>query len=256
MDRINDRTGAPGFGGGVGLRPFPMHRADERIEVDARCAAWFGAQPQLLRALLDRTGGIAAQRWPVDRERRTRWHHAVLALSDPPAAHERPIWVRFFEPQGLPSPGRAVFELRSVAAGDTPAVGLIDDPRVAIAVGYLSDRFADAPRLAEVAAAVHTSVFHFHRLFSRTLGVTPKRYLLGMQLQVAGWLLCETDLPVGRVAAAAGFASHGHFTATFHRFVGMSPSAYRGSAMPGRDAGGGGRPDRAAGGKLDSPEPL
>src|SRR5690606_30298086 len=101
-------------------------------------------------------------------------------------------------------------------------VGVVPDLRIARALGYIHDHFAESPSLNDVANAVHISPFHFHRLFSKVVGVTPKQYVLQKQIQVARWLLRSRNMPISRIAEETGFASHGHFTSTFRRFVGAS----------------------------------
>jgi len=146
--------------------------------------------------------------------------------ADAPAA--APLWSRLTpQPVTHGLGGFEFLETRPLDLGDAPPIGRVDDERVAVALGYLTDRYARSPGLKDVAAAVGSSPFHFHRLFSRVVGVSPKHYLLRTQLQMAKWMLRAGRLPVGDVATAAGFASHGHFTATFHRTVGESPSEYR-----------------------------
>jgi AraC family transcriptional regulator, regulatory protein of adaptative response / methylated-DNA-[protein]-cysteine methyltransferase len=49
--------------------------------------------------------------------------------------------------------------------------------RVARAISYLGEHWLEQPSLAQVAAQVGLSVFHFNRLFRRWAGITPKRYL-------------------------------------------------------------------------------
>ncbi len=49
--------------------------------------------------------------------------------------------------------------------------------RVARAITYLGEHWLEQPTLAQVAAQVGLSVFHFNRLFRRWAGITPKRYL-------------------------------------------------------------------------------
>jgi len=118
-------------------------------------------------------------------------------------------------------------EWREASGDDLPAVGLVGDDRIARAIAYLHDHYVSGPTLAEIAQQVHTSPFHFHRMFSRQVGISPKQYLQRRQLQVAKWLLRSSRAPIGEVAGRTGFSSHGHFTSTFHRVVGMSPSDYR-----------------------------
>jgi AraC-like DNA-binding protein len=118
-------------------------------------------------------------------------------------------------------------EMRPVEEDELPDTGPLADDRIARAVGYLDTRFAESPSLAKLAKSVHMSRFHFHRLFSQLVGVSPKQYLLRRQLQMAKWHLRTRSTPINEIASLAGFTTHGHFTSTFHRYTGMSPSLYR-----------------------------
>ncbi|MEM1107807.1 MAG: AraC family transcriptional regulator [Planctomycetota bacterium] len=123
-------------------------------------------------------------------------------------------------------------ETRPVDTNDSPPVGLVKDARVGRALGYMFDEYPRSPGLKDVAAVVESSPFHFHRLFRKTVGISPKHYVLRTQLQMAKWRLRTAPLPVGDIAAEVGFSSHGHFTATFHRIVGESPTDYRDRHAP------------------------
>jgi AraC-like DNA-binding protein len=130
----------------------------------------------------------------------------------------------------LPGSEHWFVELRTLEDQELPTVGLLADKRIARALGYLHDHYRRGPGLAEVAHHAHISPFHFHRLFSRLVGVSPKQYLQMKQLQAARWRLRSHRAPIGRIAREAGFSSHGHFTATFRRLVGLSPTSYRNRA--------------------------
>ncbi|MDX1681654.1 MAG: AraC family transcriptional regulator, partial [Phycisphaeraceae bacterium] len=147
----------------------------------------------------------------------------VLALED------RPCWLRFRYRSMLADRAdrQWYIEIRPLEEDDVPVLGELEDPRVARAVAFLHEHFSEAPALADIAEHVHTSPFHFHRIFSREVGISPKQYLQRKQLQVARWRLRSTNAPIGDVATETGFASHGHFTSTFHRLIGVSPSEYR-----------------------------
>ena len=99
--------------------------------------------------------------------------------------------------------------------------------RVARAIAFIHDHFADNPSLEDIAAEVHVSPFHFHRVFTRLVGESPKRYLQLKQLQVASELLRRSYVPIRDIARLTGFTSHGHFNATFRRVVGESPTEHR-----------------------------
>lgn len=196
------------------------------IHADPATEALLLDEPDYFQELAGTLPPLVAQRWPELTDRVT--HDVALPLAG------RPQWLRFQRARAGGSDGAGALEhwhwyveLRPLERDDIPPVGMIEDDRVARAVAYLSDHYAEAPALNDVAEAVQTSPFHFHRLFVRHVGQSPKHYLLRMQLMIAKWMLRATRTPIGEIAAATGFASHGHFTATFHRMVGQSPSQYR-----------------------------
>ena len=64
-----------------------------------------------------------------------------------------------------------------------------DYDRIESAMAYLVDKAAKQPSLAEVAAHVHLSPYHFQRLFCRWAGTTPKRFLQALTLERSKQLL-------------------------------------------------------------------
>jgi len=178
-------------------------------------------EPAILQELPQNLRPIVAQRFPNLPPLSVR--DAAIAL----AGHR--YWVRFHQdrPLGTPASEHWYVELRPLQEDELPVVGRVSDERIARALAYLHEHYPDSPSLTQLARQVHMSPFHFHRLFSRQTGISPKHYLQKKQLQVAKWLLRSTKEPIGAIAAHTGFASHGHFTSTFHRLVGISPSDYR-----------------------------
>jgi len=139
------------------------------------------------------------------------------------------VWVCFRRCRAVEGPGHEhwYLEVRSLEPDELTTVGLVADPRIAQALAFIHEQFAQAPSLADISRHVHVSPFHFHRLFTRQVGISPKHYLQRKQLQVAKWLLRQGGVPIATIAVRTGFSSHGHFTSTFHRLVGVSPSEYR-----------------------------
>lgn len=64
-----------------------------------------------------------------------------------------------------------------------------DYDRIAAVIRYLDSHQAEQPDLATLAAQSGLSRFHFHRLFSRWAGITPKDFLQCLTLSHAGSLL-------------------------------------------------------------------
>lgn len=81
--------------------------------------------------------------------------------------------------------------------------------------------------LEDAAAQAGVSPFHFLRLFSSVLGVTPHQYLVRSRLRHAARLLADDERAVTDVAYDVGFADLSNFVRTFHRAAGVSPLKFR-----------------------------
>ena len=85
--------------------------------------------------------------------------------------------------------------------------------------------------LETVSAEAGFSAFHFLRIFSRVLGVTPHQYLIRSRLRRAARLLTDRDRSITDIAADVGFADLSNFVRTFHRAAGVSPRQFRNAAV-------------------------
>jgi AraC-like DNA-binding protein len=81
--------------------------------------------------------------------------------------------------------------------------------------------------LDAAAAQADISPFHFLRLFSSVLAVTPHQYLVRSRLRHAARLLADHELSVTDVAYDVGFGDLSNFVRTFHRAAGVSPRRFR-----------------------------
>ena len=92
----------------------------------------------------------------------------------------------------------------------------------------LVDRsYAQPLDVAALARHAHLSPAHFARRFKEAFGESPHQYVLSRRVERAMALLRDTDLPVTEICLEVGFRSLGSFSTTFHRIVGMTPTAYR-----------------------------
>jgi len=71
------------------------------------------------------------------------------------------------------------------------------------------------------------SPYHFARLFKRSTGASPHRFLVRRRIEQAAALLAAQPLPIGEIARSVGFRTPSHFTTTFRRVTGITPTAYR-----------------------------
>ncbi len=111
----------------------------------------------------------------------------------------------------------------------TPATAR--DRRRAVESALWIDAHADSTvDLESTAKTADVSPFHFLRLFSNVLGVTPHQYLVRARLRRAAKLLADDTRPITSVAFDAGFGDLSNFVRTFHRAAGVSPRRFRDAA--------------------------
>jgi AraC family transcriptional regulator of adaptative response/methylated-DNA-[protein]-cysteine methyltransferase len=90
----------------------------------------------------------------------------------------------------------------------------------------LIDAADTMPDLAALARAAGMSRFHFHRVFSRHMGMTPKAYTMAQRAQRMRDQLQHSD-NITSAIYDAGFGSNGRFYAGSAAALGMTPSSYR-----------------------------
>jgi AraC family transcriptional regulator len=112
----------------------------------------------------------------------------------------------------------------------TPAQASSQDRRRAVeAAMWITTHAAEDIDLDRMAGAAGLSPFHFLRLFSRVLGVTPHQYLLRSRLRHAARLLVD-GRSVTDTAYDVGFQDLSNFVRTFQRAAGVSPKNFQGAA--------------------------
>jgi AraC-like DNA-binding protein len=106
------------------------------------------------------------------------------------------------------------------------AVSAADRRRAVEAALWLDEHCQEEVDLAATAAQVDLSPFHFLRVFSRAIGVTPHQYLVRSRLRRAARLLAERERSVTDIALDVGFADLSNFVRTFHRAAGVPPGRF------------------------------
>lgn len=71
------------------------------------------------------------------------------------------------------------------------------------------------------------SPYHFNRLFSASMQVSPGQYLTGLRIEAAKRLLLSDTDSIIEIGAAVGFDSLSSFARRFRVMVGTSPGAFR-----------------------------
>jgi AraC family transcriptional regulator len=92
---------------------------------------------------------------------------------------------------------------------------------------YINHHLEQDIRLADLAALLSMSQFHFSHQFKQAIGTTPHQYLLQQRIERAKQLLKQTDQSIIDIAFSCGFNSHSHLSNQFRRLTGITPKAYR-----------------------------
>ncbi|MBI4907458.1 MAG: bifunctional DNA-binding transcriptional regulator/O6-methylguanine-DNA methyltransferase Ada [Acidobacteria bacterium] len=102
-----------------------------------------------------------------------------------------------------------------------------DAARVETACAFIREHAQESIRLADIAAHVGLSAFHFQRSFKAILGVTPAQYHEGCRLEA----LKSGLRTMGKVTDAIYEAGYGSGSRVYEKVdtrLGMTPSQYRG----------------------------
>ena len=101
-----------------------------------------------------------------------------------------------------------------------------DYRRVEKTLYYIEEHVQDQPSLREVAEHVNLSPFHFHRVFKRWAGVSPKRFLRFLTLDYAKMLLHE-NRNLLEVTYASGLSSPSRLHDLFVTIEAVTPGEFK-----------------------------
>ena len=145
-----------------------------------------------------------------------------------PSPHARRENVRYFESaaEAVAAGFRACLRCRPEAAPGTPRwKGTAST--VSRALRLIEEGALQEQSLAELARRLGVSARQLHRLFSIHLGASPTAVAKTWRLRFARRLLCDSSLPMSRVAISAGFRTVRRFNAEFREVYGRTPSELR-----------------------------
>ena len=99
--------------------------------------------------------------------------------------------------------------------------------RVRRVTEYIEQNLEKELRLAELAALVYMSPYHFARLFKCSTGVPPHQFVVRRRIARASAFLAAPELSITQIARLVGFRTPSHFTTVFRRVQGVTPKGYR-----------------------------
>jgi AraC family transcriptional regulator of adaptative response/methylated-DNA-[protein]-cysteine methyltransferase len=103
----------------------------------------------------------------------------------------------------------------------------IDYKRIEAAIHFLEENFHSQPSLQEIAKSIHVSEFHFQRLFSRWVGISPKQFLQYLTKEYAKKLLHQSNNNLLDVTYESGLSSPGRLHDLFVHFEAVTPGEFK-----------------------------
>lgn len=102
----------------------------------------------------------------------------------------------------------------------------LDYQRIESAIRYLETNYQHQPGLGEIAASLNMSEFHFQRLFTRWVGISPKRFLQYLTKEHAKELLTKSTNLL-EVSYETGLSGPGRLHDLFITCEGVTPGEYK-----------------------------
>ncbi|WP_145320943.1 response regulator [Paenibacillus xylanexedens] len=95
------------------------------------------------------------------------------------------------------------------------------------AKAYLEEHLRREVSLDEIAAKLGLNPSYFSQLFKQTTGQTFIQYRIRSKMELAKRMLEQPGNRITDISYEVGYADHPHFTKTFKKITGLTPSEYR-----------------------------
>ena len=139
----------------------------------------------------------------------TRAHIArAVALLDGPPGPRDTRQTSDGGPRQIPRGGFAAWQLRRLAA-------------------HVDANLSGKIVIRDLAVSLDMSVGHFCRAFKRTFGMPARIWIRHRRIELAQGLMLTTGASLSEIALSCGMSDQSHFTRSFRRIVGETPSSWR-----------------------------
>ncbi|MGW3036580.1 AraC family transcriptional regulator [Streptomyces sp. NPDC001178] len=111
--------------------------------------------------------------------------------------------------------------------GSAKSSGGLSARQLETILAYMRENLGQPVSVDDLASLVSFSRFHFVRCFKAATGSTPYRYLTELRIDLARKYLESGNDTIARIGRRCGFSGSEHFSRSFRRIVGCTPSQYR-----------------------------
>lgn len=92
---------------------------------------------------------------------------------------------------------------------------------------YIEKHYREPLKIDDLAPMVFLSPAYLTRLFRQRVGFSLKQYLQIVRLSAAAKALLNSDASVKLISRSVGYKDANYFSVAFHKYFGLTPSAYR-----------------------------
>lgn len=128
--------------------------------------------------------------------------------------------------RGIPSLGPCLAHQSSNAEAHVERGGLPTWQARKI-ISYVEANLSRRICVPELAELLGLSAGHFTRAFKCVFGASPRDYVLRRRIEEAQAMMLTTSEPLHLIALSCGMCDQPHFTRSFRRIVGETPSVWR-----------------------------
>ncbi|MGL9729699.1 helix-turn-helix domain-containing protein [Enterococcus sp. DIV0756] len=95
------------------------------------------------------------------------------------------------------------------------------------AIQYIHAHLYESPTLQDISDYLGINEHYFCTIFSKEVGVPPKKFIIQNKVKTAISLLSNKDLSISDIAELLKFTDTPHFIHTFKKATGLTPGAFR-----------------------------
>lgn len=92
---------------------------------------------------------------------------------------------------------------------------------------YIRKNLTEKISLEDIAKELYITKEHLSRLFKKEMGITISEYIIKIKIEEAKKMLISTDHNILDIAQLLNFANSSHFSNSFKKITGVSPTDYR-----------------------------
>lgn len=94
-------------------------------------------------------------------------------------------------------------------------------------IQYINNHIEEELNLEELAEKYHVSDRYIRKYFNKYLGMNCTKYISMLRISKAKELLWNSNKSITEIAMLTGFNSSQYFSRVFHKYMNMTPAAYR-----------------------------